>query len=84
MYADVGRPDLSLVALGEAYAYTPTDYRVRERLGLELLAAGRFAEAQPHLHWCLDRSPKSKLVRNALLETTKGLEAATVGGTGFR
>jgi hypothetical protein len=45
---------------------------VRKELGRALLDDGQFAEAEPHLRWCLSRHPENKQLSAALLQAAKG------------
>jgi tetratricopeptide (TPR) repeat protein len=71
LYADVGRRDEALVCLERSYASDPRKYPIRHRLAKALLDAGRFAEAEPHVRWCLARRPADKMLRQALAEISK-------------
>ena len=48
------------------------NYRVHYQLALCLMDQGLFAEAESHLHWCLQRSPGDKLLEIRLKEALKG------------
>ncbi len=70
-YAEAERPDDALRCLQRAYACGPRHYFVRAALAQALQAAGRFAEAEPHLRWCLARRPDDKNISYALFELSK-------------
>lgn len=54
----------------------PNNYQVHYQLALCLMNQGMFADAQSHLHWCLQRSPNDRNVENTMKEALKGkLEA---------
>jgi O-antigen ligase/tetratricopeptide (TPR) repeat protein len=71
IYADAGQADEALACLQRAYAYNPREYVIRYALARSLLAAGRYAEAEPHVRWCLARRPEDKKLGAALVEITK-------------
>lgn len=71
MYADVGQPDKALACLQQADTCNPHDYTIRYALGQSLLAAGRYAEAEPHIRWCLARHPQNKTLSTALVKINK-------------
>lgn len=70
-YAESGRPDDALRCLERAYESGPRHYFVRAALAQALQTAGRFAEAEPHLRWCLARRPGDKNISSALFELSK-------------
>jgi len=64
------------------------NYRAHYQLALCLMDQGLFAEAEPHLHWCLRRTPEDKSVENILKQALKGRldaerSAATQRGNNF-
>jgi tetratricopeptide (TPR) repeat protein len=71
MYASVERPDASLTCLERAYACNPRHFGVRFALAGALLKAGRFAEAEAHVRWCLARRPEQKNLSAALVQIAK-------------
>lgn len=71
MHKDLGQPDRALACLNQAYAHDPHLYEVRRLLGFSLQSAGQYAEAEPHLRWCLSRRPDDKALAAAVLELGK-------------
>jgi tetratricopeptide (TPR) repeat protein len=71
LYADLQQQDQSLACLNQAYTLDPHLYDVRRVLGFTLQSAGRYAEAEPHLRWCLARRPDDKALVAAVLELGK-------------
>jgi tetratricopeptide (TPR) repeat protein len=71
LYTDVGRTDEALVCLHKAYGCNPRTYNVRFALGEALLAEHRYAEAEPHIRWCLARRPENRSLSAALVEIAK-------------
>jgi tetratricopeptide (TPR) repeat protein len=71
MYAEVGRHDEALGCLEHAYSRDSRQYPIRYALAKALLAAGRFAEAEPHVRWCLARRPADKSLNEALPKISK-------------
>jgi len=71
MHTEIGDLPQSLACLASAYQLAPDDYSVRRALGRTLLNAGRLAEAQPHLRWCLSRNPENPRLRGELVKATK-------------
>jgi tetratricopeptide (TPR) repeat protein len=71
MYDDVDRPDDALACLEQAYRTGSHIYCVRLALGVALMKAERFNEAEPHVRWCLARRPENKSLSAALVEITK-------------
>jgi cytochrome c-type biogenesis protein CcmH/NrfG len=63
--------DQALACLEEAYQRDQHVFRVRYLLGYSLKSAGRLSEAEPHLRWCLARSPENKGLRAAINELTR-------------
>jgi O-antigen ligase/tetratricopeptide (TPR) repeat protein len=72
MFAELGHAAQALMCLEKAYDANPRDYEVRKELGRALLDDGQFAEAEPHLRWCLSRHPENKQLSAALLQAAKG------------
>ncbi len=66
MYSDVGQTEQAMACLRRAYAINPREYLVRSALGQTLLEVGQFAEAEPHIRWCLARRPENKALHAAL------------------
>ncbi len=76
MYANVERRDESLACLERAYACNPRHFGVRFALAGALLNAGRFAEAEAHVRWCMARRPEQKNLSAALVQIAKQQMAA--------
>jgi tetratricopeptide (TPR) repeat protein len=71
IYNDMQQPELALACLEEAYKRDQHVFRVRYLLGYSLKTAGRLSEAEPHLRWCLARSPENKGLRAAINELAR-------------
>ncbi|MEX0612944.1 MAG: hypothetical protein WD229_12565, partial [Pirellulales bacterium] len=71
LYADVDQHEQALACLERAYGRDFTNYSVRQALAKALEAAGRFAEAETHLRWCLARRPADKSLSNLLVKITR-------------
>jgi tetratricopeptide (TPR) repeat protein len=71
LYADVGQKEASLECLERAYACDPRQYAIRRALAAALQSAGRVAEAEPHVRWCLARHPADKSLNAALVAISK-------------
>lgn len=71
MYADLQQRDEALACLNQSYMLNPHLYDVRRLLGFTLQTAGRYAEAEPHLRWCLARRPDDKALTAAVVELSK-------------
>jgi tetratricopeptide (TPR) repeat protein len=66
LYSDAGRKQESLDCLQRAYACDPRQYAVRRALARALQANQNYSEAEPHVRWCLARTPSDKSLRAAL------------------
>ena len=71
LHNDLQQSQEALTCLEKAYAAGPHIYPVRMAIGRALLEAERFAEAEPHVRWCLARRPDNKALSAALIEITK-------------
>jgi len=71
LHTDLQQHDRALACLNQAYAHDPHLYEVRRLLGFALQSAGKYAEAEPHLRWCLSRRPDDKALATAVLELGK-------------
>ncbi len=71
MQLDLKQQDLALACLERANQLDQHVFRVRYLLGFLLKDTGKYAEAEPHLRWCLARRPESKELSAALIEITK-------------
>jgi predicted Zn-dependent protease len=71
MHEELGRQQEVLACLEKAYRLGPHVYPIRLALGRTLMKEGRFAEAEPHVRWCLARRPENKGLSAALVEITK-------------
>jgi O-antigen ligase/tetratricopeptide (TPR) repeat protein len=71
MYSKMDRPNESLACLERAFACNPRHFAVRQALSDALIDAGRFAEAESHVRWCLARRPEQKSLSAALVYITK-------------
>jgi tetratricopeptide (TPR) repeat protein len=66
LYSEVGRREESLACLERANGCNPRSFAIRYGLAKALMDAGRFAEAEPHVRWCLARRPADKALNAAL------------------
>ena len=71
MQSHLEQTDAAIASFQRAYAVNPGNYAVRRALGLELLKAEQFEQAEKHLHWCLARRPNDQFSRNALVRIAK-------------
>jgi tetratricopeptide (TPR) repeat protein len=71
MYSDVGRETDVVACLERAHASDPRQFYTRYALQKSLVAAHRYAEAEPHIRWCLARRPADKSLSNALKAIAK-------------
>jgi tetratricopeptide (TPR) repeat protein len=67
MQREAGSNDAALVSLARSCQASPESYDSRRLLGLALYEAGRYAEGDEHLRWCLDRSPDDGVIKQALM-----------------
>ena len=72
LHAAAGDAMQALASARKAYACDPNHYDVRRALGLCLVRARLFAEAEPHLYWCLQRKPEDRSLENEYREALKG------------
>jgi O-antigen ligase/tetratricopeptide (TPR) repeat protein len=72
LHAALGDTPGALGRARNAYACDPNSYDVRSALGMCLLRDKRFAEAESHLYWCLQRRPEDRSVQNQYREALKG------------
>jgi O-antigen ligase/tetratricopeptide (TPR) repeat protein len=63
---DLKQTDESLACMQRAYQFDPRQYATRRALAKKLQDAGRLAEAEPHIRWCLARRPADKSLSEAL------------------
>lgn len=66
LYLDSGAPEQALQCAQQAVRCDPLDYRAHHYLSLRLEEMGRFAEAEEHVRWCLQRRPGHRALRNRL------------------
>jgi predicted Zn-dependent protease len=71
LFADLSRDAEALECLRRALASDPHQYSIRYALAQALLAAQQFAEAEPHVRWCLARRPEEIGLRKALVTISK-------------
>ena len=57
MHAALGDPRGALACAQRAAADAPNCFESRYALAIALIDGGRAAEAEPHLHWCLQQRP---------------------------
>ncbi|HYO24771.1 MAG TPA: hypothetical protein VEQ85_07460, partial [Lacipirellulaceae bacterium] len=79
MQRDADASEAAIASLIRACQAAPTDYSSRLWLGLELLEAGRLADAEAQLRWCHDRRPGDRKVAEALATIARGRLAAADG-----
>ncbi|MCG8585346.1 MAG: hypothetical protein MI757_11595, partial [Pirellulales bacterium] len=69
-----------------AARFEPTDFATRERLARTMIEQELYAEAEPHVRWCLRRRPSHAGMRRALTEiidfNTRGSQVELVSGEG--
>ncbi len=70
-YRDAGMHVEALSCLERAYACYPGHYPIRRALADALQAAGRYAEAEAHIRWCIARRPTDKALSQVLVKLTK-------------
>ncbi|MGQ9562271.1 MAG: O-antigen ligase family protein [Thermogutta sp.] len=66
LYLDGGNLEQALQCAEQAVRSDPLDYRSHYYLSLRLEEMGRFAEAEEHVRWCLQRRPGHNALRNRL------------------
>ncbi len=66
MNGDVGRTDEQIACVERALQEQPSLYPVRKAYATALLKAERYAEAEPHLRWCVARDPANSGLRTCL------------------
>lgn len=71
MYRDTGDTTQELACLEQAVKENRLLFAVRQGYALALLRAERYADAEPHLRWCVARRPDQGM-RNALHAAAKG------------
>lgn len=71
MYRDTGNETRELACLEKAVGENRNLFAVRQGYALALLRADKYAQAEPHLRWCLARRP-DRGMRNALHAAAKG------------
>jgi len=71
MYRDTGDTGRELVCLERAVEEGKTLFAIRQGYALALLRAEQYAQAEPHLRWCVARRP-DRGMRNALHAAAKG------------
>jgi len=71
-YAALGRNEEALDCLQKALQCDPNNYAAHYRLGISLLQLGRYAQAETHLRWCLQRTPYNSTIERKLREALKG------------
>ena len=71
MQGELDRTGDALQSMQLAYHRAPSDYLVRRDFGRRLLQAEQYAQAEPHLRWCLARRPDDAWLKRALVQATK-------------
>lgn len=66
LHLDAGEIQAALQCAEEAVRCNPLDYRAHHYLSLRLEEMGRFAEAEEHVRWCLQRRPGHRSLQNRL------------------
>lgn len=70
MYRDLARGHESLDCLQQAYRAGPYIFDVRYELAHALMKSEKFADAEPHLRWCLARRPGERQIAASLQQIT--------------
>jgi O-antigen ligase/tetratricopeptide (TPR) repeat protein len=70
MYRDLERSQESLVCLQHAYRASPFIFSVRYELAKSLMKEQKYADAEPHLRWCLARRPGERQIATELAQIT--------------
>jgi tetratricopeptide (TPR) repeat protein len=70
MYRDLGRNQESLACLQQAYRASPFVFDVRYELAHALIREKKYADAEPHLRWCLARRPGERQIAASLGQIT--------------
>ncbi len=72
VHALLGDDDRALDCARQAQTCDPDNYDVRYALAARLLRQGLFAEAEPHLSWCLKRRPDNRALERMYKEVLQG------------
>ena len=84
LHAALGDPRRALDCAENAASAAPQNFEARHALAVALLDAGRPAEAEPHLHWCLQQRPNDARVGTQWKTALKGrLDQAPLKGSEF-
>lgn len=70
MYRDLERGQESLACLQHAYRASPFIFSVRYELAQALMKNEKYADAEPHLRWCLARRPGERQIAAELGQIT--------------
>jgi tetratricopeptide (TPR) repeat protein len=72
LYTQLNNGPQALECARSALECDGNNYRAHHQLALCLLDQGLFAEAEEHLHWCLQRAPSDKSLEIELKQALKG------------
>ncbi len=72
VYRELGQQAQAIEALRQAVSLGPNDFAPRRLLAVSLVEQQRFAEAEEHLRWCLDRRGDDQQLRELLANAVKG------------
>jgi len=72
LYAQLNEGPRALQCARSAIKSDPGNYQARYELALRLIERQQFAEAESHLHWCLQRTPDEQSVQAKLKEALRG------------
>ncbi len=66
MHGDAGDRGKQIECIQQAMQVNPSLYSVRKAYAVALFKDERYAEAEPHLRWCVARDPSNAGIRNCL------------------
>ena len=72
LYAQLNEGPRALQCARSATKSDPGNYPARYQLALRLMEQQQFAEAESHLHWCMQRTPDKPPVQAKLKEALRG------------
>ena len=72
LYRQLGRLEGMLASAGNAVTVTPHHFQARYAMGVAHCEAGQYAEAEPHLKWCIQRKPNDSRLRQVYEEAVRG------------
>jgi tetratricopeptide (TPR) repeat protein len=69
--ASIGNRDAAVACAEESYRLDPVQFHIRMALADALFQAGRYAEADSHLRWCVARRPDNGFLRTRLEQVAR-------------